>query len=226
MPRGLRFPRESAAARKERAERIAARLSQEYPDADCELDWRTPWELLVATILSAQCTDRMVNQVTPALFEEFPDPSSLAKASPARLESLIRRTGFFKQKAKALRACASGVVERHGGEVPPGIEALVELPGVGRKTASVVSGTAFGHPAVFVDTHVNRLTRRLGLTREETPERIETDIRNLLHPAEWTKFCHRLIHHGRRVCTARAPRCPECPLGDLCPRLGVTNPGQ
>lgn len=221
LPRATRIGREGAAARRERAGRIARRLAEVYPDADCELDYRSPWQLLVATILSAQCTDKMVNQVTPALFEEFPDAESLARASATRLEALIRRTGFFKQKAKALKACAAEIAGRHRGHVPADLDELVRLPGVGRKTASVVIGTAFGQPAVFVDTHVNRLSRRLGLTRAETAERIEPEIRALLPPASWTKFCHRLIHHGRRVCTARAPACGECPLLDLCPQVGV-----
>ncbi|HEX9814181.1 MAG TPA: endonuclease III, partial [Myxococcota bacterium] len=142
-------------------------------------------------------------------------------APPRRLEALIRRTGFFNQKSKALRACARDVIERFGGEVPSALDDLVTMKGVGRKTASVVVGTAFGQPAVFVDTHVARLSRRLGLTTEEVPDRIESDLKALLEPAEWTSFCHRLIHHGRRVCHARVPSCPQCPVADLCPRIGV-----
>lgn len=213
--------RESAAARKERALRVARRLAEAYPDATCELRYRNAWELLVATILSAQCTDRMVNEVTPALFEQFPDAASLARAPRRRVEALIRRTGFYSQKAKAIQQCAKRVAVDLGGEVPRDLDTLVTLQGVGRKTASVVVGTAFGQPAVFVDTHVKRLSGRLGLTRQQEPDKIERDIRNLLPPPEWTSFCHRLIHHGRRVCTARAPRCESCPLADLCPRIGV-----
>lgn len=213
--------RESREARKARAARIAERLGEAYPDADCELDWKTPFQLLIATILSAQCTDVMVNQVTPALFEEFPDAPSLSRAQPKRLEQLIRRTGFFAQKSKAIRACANAVVRNHGGQVPRDMDALTALMGVGRKTASVVLGTAFGVPAVFVDTHVKRLSHRLGLTRWTEPEKVEQDIRALLPDAEWVRFCHRMIHHGRRICGARQPRCEICPVADLCPRIGV-----
>ena len=191
--------RESAAARRERALRIAQRLQEVYPDATCELDFHNPWQLLIATILSAQCTDKMVNQVTPALFEQFPDPAALARAPQRKVESLIRRTGFYSQKAKAIRACARVVAERFHGDVPRTMEDLVSMQGVGRKTASVVLGTAFGQPAVFVDTHVKRLTFRLGLTKREDPVEIERDIRTLLPPEQWTQFCHRLIHHGRRI---------------------------
>lgn len=213
--------RESIAHKKERSSRIAERLGETYPDADCELDWRTPFELLVATILSAQCTDAMVNQVTPALFEEYPDVESLAAAAPKKVEALIRRTGFFAQKGKSIRECAQALVERHEGTVPREMDHLTKLRGVGRKTASVVLGTAYGIPAVFVDTHVKRLCFRLGLTRAEEPEKVEQDIRKLLPPEDWVSFCHRLIHHGRRVCNARRPRCEECSLADLCPRIGV-----
>ena len=216
MPR-----RESGSARAERAARLARRLAEAYPDATCELDYRTPWELLVATILSAQCTDKMVNRVTPALFEEFPDPSALSRAARLRVEELIRKTGFYSQKAKSLIACAKRVTETFEGEVPQTIEDLTSLQGVGRKTASVVLGTAFGQPAVFVDTHVKRLAYRLGLTGSGEPDAIESDLKALLPPEAWTAFCHRLIHHGRRVCFARAPRCDTCPLADLCPRIGV-----
>jgi endonuclease-3 len=213
--------RESALARRSRAERIAARLEEAYPDATCELDFANPWQLLVATILSAQCTDKMVNQVTPALFEQFPDPPSLARAPQARIERMIRKTGFYSQKARAIRACAKHVSERFRGSVPQTMEELTSLQGVGRKTASVVLGTAFGEPAVFVDTHVKRLTYRLGLTRAEDPNEIEEDVKRLLPEREWTVFCHRLIHHGRRVCVARNPRCESCPLGSVCPRIGL-----
>jgi len=213
--------RENAAARRERALRIAQRLQEVYPDATCELDFHNPWQLLIATILSAQCTDKMVNQVTPALFEQFPDPAALARAPQRKVESLIRRTGFYSQKAKAIRACARVVTERFHGDVPRTMEDLVSLQGVGRKTASVVLGTAFGQPAVFVDTHVKRLTFRLGLTKHEDPIEIERDIRTLLPPEQWTQFCHRLIHHGRRICFARKPQCDVCPLADLCPQIGV-----
>jgi endonuclease III len=213
--------RESALARRSRAERIAALLEETYPDATCELNFANPWQLLVATILSAQCTDKMVNQVTPALFEQFPDPPSLARASQATTERRIRKTGFYSQKAKAIRACAKHVSERFGGTVPQTMEELTSLQGVGRKTASVVLGTAFHQPAVFVDTHVKRLTYRLALTQAEDPNQIEEDVKQLLPATEWTAFCHRLIHHGRRVCFARNPQCTGCPLASVCPRIGV-----
>jgi endonuclease-3 len=213
--------RESAQARRIRAERIAARLEEAYPDATCELDFANPWQLLVATILSAQCTDKMVNQVTPALFDEFPDPLSLARAPQAKIERIIRKTGFYSQKAKAIRACAKHISEKFSGSVPQTMAELTSLQGVGRKTASVVLGTAFGQPAVFVDTHVKRLTNRLGLTRAQEPNEIEEDVKRLLPEREWTAFCHRLIHHGRRVCFARNPKCENCPLASICPRIGI-----
>jgi endonuclease-3 len=163
----------------------------------------------------------MVNQVTPALFRELPTPAALAAADPGRVEELVKRTGFFRQKTKSIQATARALVESHGGVVPEEMERLTTLPGVGRKTANVVRGTAFGLPAVFVDTHVRRLAVRLGLTREDEPDRIEQDVQALLPPREWTRFAHRLIHHGRRVCVARRPRCSECVLAALCPRVGV-----
>ncbi|MEA2625120.1 MAG: endonuclease [Candidatus Binatota bacterium] len=166
----------------------------------------------------------MVNEVTPALFEQYGDAASLADAPQRRVEKLVRRTGFFTMKARALRECAKGVVERFGGDVPEDFDALVSLRGVGRKTASVVLGTAFGQPAVFVDTHVKRLAYRLGLTSNEDPDRIQQDLKALLPKEEWTAFCHRLIHHGRSICKARAPRCEICPLLDVCPRVGVEDP--
>ncbi|HXL52757.1 MAG TPA: endonuclease III, partial [Gemmatimonadales bacterium] len=163
----------------------------------------------------------MVNQVTPALFAEFPSPAALAAAPAARVEELIKRTGFFRQKTKAIQATARAIAERHGGEVPDTMEALTQLPGIGRKTANVVLGTAFGQPAIFVDTHVRRLANRLGLTVEHDPDKIERDLQVLLPPKEWTAFAHRLIHHGRRVCVARKPRCGACPLLRWCPQIGV-----
>ena len=182
---------------------------------------RGPWQLLVATILSAQCTDAMVNRVTPALFAAFPTPTDLAAAPPARVEALIRRTGFFRQKTKAIQTTARAIAEQHGGRVPATMDALTTLPGIGRKTANVVLGTAFGQPAIFVDTHVRRLANRLGLTVQHDPDKIERDLQALLPPRAWTAFAHRLIHHGRRVCVARMPRCSVCPLQRWCPRIGV-----
>ena len=220
-PKPLNLARESLPAKRERAAKIAKALARSLPDAWCALDHRNPFELLVATILSAQCTDAMVNQVTPALFRELPGPAALAAAAPARVEELVKRTGFFRQKTKAIQATARALAEEHGGVVPEEMERLTTLPGVGRKTANVVRGTAFHLPAIFVDTHVRRLAIRLGLTREDEPDRIEKDLQALLPPREWTRFAHRLIHHGRRVCVARLPRCSECVLATLCPRVGV-----
>jgi endonuclease-3 len=218
----LNVARESRAARAARARAIARALAKAYPDAWCELDYRSPWQLVVATILSAQCTDKMVNRVTPTLFAAWPTPADLAAAEPSRVETLIKPTGFFRQKTRAIQAVARAVAGEHGGRVPNTMEALTALPGIGRKTANVVLGTAFGRPAIFVDTHVKRLSNRLGLTHQQDPDRIETDLQALLPPKGWTAFAHRLIHHGRRICLARKPRCTECPLGRWCPRIGVT----
>ena len=220
-PLGPNVARESAPARATRARAIARALAKAYPDAACALVHRDAWQLLIATILSAQCTDAMVNRVTPALFAEFPTPAALAAAPPARVEHLIQRTGFFRQKAKAIQGVARAVAARPGA-VPDTMEELVQLPGVGRKTANVVLGTAFGRPAIFVDTHVRRLANRLGLTVEDDPDRIERDLQQLLPPREWTAFAHRLIHHGRRVCVARTPRCTRCAVRRWCPQIGVT----
>jgi endonuclease-3 len=214
--------RERLPAKRERAAKIARGLARAYPDAWCALDHQNAFQLLVATILSAQCTDAMVNQVTPALFHECPDAVALADADQGRIEELVKRTGFFRQKTKSIQAAARAIVEANGGEVPEDMERLTALPGVGRKTANVVRGTAFHLPAIFVDTHVRRLAIRLGLTTDDDPDRIEQDLGALLPPRAWTHFAHRLIHHGRRVCVARRPRCSACPLASLCPRVGVT----
>ena len=219
---GLNVAREGEAARRKRARAIAAALARGYPDAWCALDFKTPWQLVVATILSAQCTDAMVNRVTPELFREFPTPEALAQAPTGRVEELIKRTGFFRQKTKSIQATARAVAEEHGGEVPGTMEALRTLPGVGRKTANVVLGTAFGKPAIFVDTHVRRVANRLGLTFNDDPDKIERDLQALLPPRAWTAFAHRMIHHGRQVCVARKPRCSACALAKWCPRIGVT----
>jgi endonuclease-3 len=214
--------RESAAARRTRAGAIARGLARAYPDAACALHHDGPWQLVVATILSAQCTDEMVNRVTPGLFAAYPTPAALAAAPVARVEELVKRTGFFRQKTKSIQATARAVAEEHGGVVPESMEELTRLPGIGRKTANVVRGTAFGKPAIFVDTHVRRLANRLGLTVEDDPDKIERDLQDLLPPRAWTAFAHRLIHHGRRVCNARKPRCSTCPVARWCPRIGVT----
>jgi endonuclease-3 len=217
----VKAPPRPPAAERARARKIARALADAYPDAWCALRHEDAWQLLVATILSAQCTDERVNMVTPSLFARYPTPAALAAAGPAELERMIRSTGFFRQKGKALRAVAQAIASRFGGEVPRDLEALTALPGVGRKTANVVLGTAYGVPSIFVDTHVRRVAARLGLTREDDPDKIERDLRALLPPAEWTRFAHRMIHHGRRICGARRPRCSDCPLLRWCPRIGV-----
>ena len=197
-------------------------LERLYPDAKCALDHRGPLQLLIATILSAQCTDERVNQVTPALFERYPDAASFASAPQAELEAMIRSTGFFRNKARAIRECCADIVAKHGGEVPRTLEALTALHGVGRKTANVVLGNAYGVPGVVVDTHVTRLSHRLGLTRERDPVKIEFVLMRLVPEPKWTAFSHWLILHGRRVCIARKPRCSVCPLRPHCPRVGVS----
>ena len=218
LPGARRRGRESAAARAARAGEILALLKAAHPDARCALDHRDPLQLLVATILSAQCTDVRVNLVTPALFRRCPTAEAYAAIPTPELESLIQSTGFFRNKAKSLRALGSALVERHGGRVPDTMAELVALPGVGRKTANVVLGNAFGkNEGVVVDTHVSRLAARLGLSRERDPVKIERDLEPLFPRAEWTLLAHLLIFHGRRVCRAPRPRCGECPLAALCP---------
>ena len=202
--------------------RIVGRLSQQHPDADTELNFTTPYELLVATILSAQCTDERVNQVTPALFARYPAPIDLAGARPDELQEMIRSTGFFRNKTKSLLGMAGAVVERHGGAVPSGFDEMVRLPGVGRKTANVVLGNAFGiNEGIAVDTHVRRVSGRLGLTRHTDPEKIELDLMNLVPRERWTDLSHLLIFHGRAVCRAPKPRCEDCTLSDICPSSRV-----
>ena len=198
-------------------------LRRLYPDAHCELDYRNAYELLVATILSAQCTDVRVNSVTPALFRRFPNPAAMAAARQEEVEHLIRSTGFFRNQAKALIAACTDIQELHGGEVPTTMEALVRLHGVARKTANVVLGNAFGlNEGVVVDTHVTRLANRMGLTKESNAVKIERDLVQQFPPEAWTLLSHLLIWHGRRVCRARKPDCPACGLRDGCPRIGVS----
>ena len=193
-------------------------LATLYPDAHCELDFTDAWQLIVATILSAQCTDRRVNMVTPVLFARYPTPAALASARQEDVEEIIRSTGFFRNKAKNLIAMAGAVVDRHGGQVPASMDDLVKLPGVGRKTANVVLGNACGiNVGVVVDTHVQRLSARLGLTSETDPEKIERVLMGLVPQDRWTLLSHLLIWHGRRVCDARKPRCGECVLAAICP---------
>ncbi|MCW2616001.1 MAG: nth [Frankiales bacterium] len=209
-----------------RARRTARALAVLHPDAHCELDFTTPLELAVATILSAQCTDKRVNEVTPALFRRYPDAPAYASADRAELEKLIRPTGFFRNKTSSLIGLGAALVERHGGEVPARLEDLVLLPGIGRKTANVVLGNAFGVPGLTVDTHFGRLVRRLGWTDLEDPVKVEAVVADLVPKAEWTMFSHRVIFHGRRVCHSRTPACGACGLAALCPSygLGPTDP--
>jgi endonuclease-3 len=200
------------------ARTIVRRLRGEYPDSRCALTHGSPYELIVATILSAQCTDEMVNRVTPALFRRYPTPEALAKARLPAVEKLIKSTGFFRNKTKSIVGMARKVVADFGGQVPRTMEELLTLPGVARKTANVVLGVAFGlAEGVVVDTHVHRLSRRLGLTREEDPKKIERDLMGLLPRSDWIDVGHLLIWHGRRVCTARKPLCERCVLNDRCP---------
>jgi len=197
-------------------------LEEMFPEASCELTYRTPWELLVATILSAQCTDVRVNQVTPHLFRKWPTPEALSSASLEELEDVVRPTGFFRNKARAIRECARMLVTEHGGEVPKELDALLRLPGVGSKTANVVLGEAFGIPAgIAVDTHVKRVSRRLGLSSNTDPLRIEADLEEFMPRHHWVAFSMRLVLLGRRVCTARNPACHECLLAPRCPRIGL-----
>jgi endonuclease III len=215
------MPRESAAALQARTQSILAALRRTYPDAHCELNFRNPLELLVATILSAQCTDKRVNLVTEGLFQKYRTAAEYAGAPLAELEEAVRTTGFFRNKAKNIQACCRKLVELHQGGVPRAMEALTHLDGVGRKTANVVLGNAYGlNEGVVVDTHVARLSRRLGLTREKTPEKMEAALMKLVPRGDWTQFSHWLIWHGRRRCGARRPDCAGCELRDLCPSAG------
>jgi len=206
----------------ERVQAILSLLEGAYPDARTALDHQTPLQLLIATILSAQCTDERVNQVTPALFARYPDAAAFASASRLELEALVRPTGFYRNKAKSIQTCCADLVARHGGEVPRTLEELTALPGVGRKTANVVLGSAYGIPGLVVDTHVARLSKRLGLTRETDAVKIEFALMPIVPRERWSVFSHWLILHGRRVCVARKPRCSVCPLAPHCPRTGVT----
>lgn len=211
---------ESALALKRRARKINRELAELYPYAHAELDFRNPFELLVATVLSAQTTDVRVNAVTPALFARYPTPLALSEAQVMELEELIRPTGFFRAKAANLLALATRIVDEYDGEVPGKLDALVTLPGVGRKTANVVLGNAFGVPGITVDTHFMRLARRFGWTVSSDPVRIEADVAALFEPKDWTMVSHRVVFHGRRICHARKPACGVCPLAHLCPAYG------
>ncbi len=207
---------------KRRAAQIVKRLRKAYPDVRCALNFNSPLQLLVATILSAQCTDTRVNIVTHELFKKYPDAAAFAAARPAELEKAVQSTGFFRNKAKNIKAACTELVARFKGQVPRELDALVGLPGVGRKTANVVLGTAYGIPSgVVVDTHVTRLSNRLGLTRHTDAVKIEHDLDQVVPKKEWIDFSHRLITHGRQVCLARKPKCDACTLNDICPRIGV-----
>jgi endonuclease-3 len=205
-----------------RVRSILEGLEDLYPDVDCELDRETPFQLLCATILSAQCTDERVNKVTPELFRRFPDARAMAKARQPVLENIIRSTGFFRQKAKSLKGSSQALLERFGGEIPKTLAELTSLPGVARKTASVVLGTAFSlAEGVVVDTHVQRLSMRLGLTRSGDPKNIEQDLMKVVPQDRWIRFSHQIIWHGRRVCFARKPNCAGCTLAPFCPSAGL-----
>jgi endonuclease III len=216
--------RETVEAKRARAKKIIAALEKAYPDAKCALDFRTPLELLVATILAAQCTDERVNIVTSSLFKKYRTPADYVAASPQTFEREIQSTGFFRAKTKSVLGMAKALVAEHGGEVPRTRDALVDLPGVGLKTANVVLGNAFGVPAIAVDTHVFRVTQRLGLAKAEDPDKIHDQLSEVIPKAKWTRFCHLIQAHGRRTCTARKPACPVCPVRTLCPWPDKTRP--
>ena len=216
------MPREIKETKTARVKQILAGLKQTYPDAHCELNYSNPLELLVATILSAQCTDKRVNMVTADLFKKYRSAADFANAPQAELEQAVKTTGFFRNKAKSLKAACQAIVEKHGGHVPRTMEELTQLGGVGRKTANVVLGNAFNlNCGIVVDTHVGRLSQRLGLSSQKDPAKIEQDLMELVPQPQWTMFSHWLIWHGRRRCFARNPDCPHCEIKSLCPRIGV-----
>lgn len=203
--------------------KVVQTLRRLYPDAECSLDFQSPLELLVATILSAQCTDERVNVVTESLFAKYTSPDEYARAPIKQLETDVKSTGFFRNKAKSIKGCCKALTEDHDGEVPQELDLLVALPGIGRKTANVILGTAFGIASgVVVDTHVGRLSRRLGLTGHKDAVKIERDLIEQIPKKEWIAFSHRMIQHGRRVCAARKPKCDECKMNSFCPKIGVT----
>ena len=218
-PRAAKRP---AKATPERAAEIYGRLQAHYPNAHCALDFTSPFQLLVATILSAQCTDKRVNMVTPALFKRYRTPAAMSEAKPEELEEMIKSTGFFRNKTKSLLAMSRAVAEQHGGRVPDTMEELVQLPGVGRKTANVVLGNAYDkNEGVVVDTHVGRVSARLGLTKQSDPVKVEQDLAKLFPREQWTMLAHLLIEHGRQICEARRPKCEICFLNDICPSSRV-----
>ena len=207
---------------KKHAAKIVRILNKTYPEARCSLDHKDPLQLLVSTILSAQCTDERVNIVTQSLFKKYKKAKDYASAPIEELEADIKSTGFYRNKAKNIQGCCRTLAEKFGGKVPPDLDELVQMPGIGRKTANVVLGTAFQLPTgVVVDTHVSRLARRMGLTTSENPEKVEADLMRLIPKKEWIDISHRLIQHGRRICKARKPDCENCPVTDICPKVGV-----
>jgi endonuclease-3 len=212
------MPRESLKDKQERAKKIIARLRKQYPDAKCSLDFGSVHELMVATILSAQCTDERVNMTTPALFKKYPSVKAFAEADMDELQDLIKSTGFFRSKAKSIKNSARALMEQHGGKVPKILDELVKLPGVGRKTGSVILGAGYGlAEGIVVDTHVKRISNLLKLTSQKDPGKIEQDLMKVIPEKDWIDYSHLLIYHGRAICIARRPKCAECPVNDLCP---------
>jgi endonuclease-3 len=213
--------RESLPEKKVRAKVIYRQLSKSYPNVRCELDYKNAFQLLVATVLSAQCTDKRVNQTTPALFKRYPNPQKMAKADLINIQKLVKSTGFFRAKAKNIKALSKIIVEQFDGNVPSNLEDLITLPGVGRKTANVVLGHAFGIPGITVDTHFGRLSRRFGWSKQNNPAKVEFEVGELIPQKEWTNLSQRMIWHGRRVCHSRKPACGACALAKLCPSNGI-----
>jgi endonuclease-3 len=213
--------RKSLPEKKVRAKAIYRQLTKNYPNVRCELDYNSAFQLLVATVLSAQCTDKRVNQTTPALFKKYPNPKKMAKADLKDIQRLVKSTGFFRAKAKNIKGLSNIIVEQFDSNVPSNLEDLITLPGVGRKTANVVLGHAFGVPGITVDTHFGRLSRRFGWSKQNDPVKVEFDVGELIAEKEWTNLSQRMIWHGRRVCHARKPACGACPLAKLCPSYGI-----
>jgi endonuclease-3 len=213
--------RESLPEKKVRAKVIYRQLSKSYPNVRCELDYKNAFQLLVATVLSAQCTDKRVNQTTPALFKKYPNPQKMAKADLRDIQNLVKSTGFFRAKAKNIKGLSNKIMEEFDGKVPSNLEDLIILPGVGRKTANVVLGHAFGIPGITVDTHFGRLSRRFGWSKQNNPVKVEFEVGELIPQKEWTNLSQRMIWHGRRVCHSRKPACGACALAKLCPSYGI-----
>lgn len=212
---------EKLAQKQARLGEVLRILERTYPESECSLTFKSPYQLLIATILSAQCTDERVNKVTPALFARFPGPQEMSRASVKEIEELIKTTGFYRNKAQSISECSRALVDRHAGNVPQDLDALTQLRGVGRKTANVVLGVAYGIPGLVVDTHIGRLSRRLGFTPETDPVKVEHEMMEIVPRDRWTEFGHILISHGRAICTARKALCDECPVSRLCPKVGI-----